>query len=440
MSMESEVLESIRPSAEETGRIFDTAERLKEVTLEYVRQHGIDVKVRFVGSFAKGTFLSDPDLDLFLLFPDDVPHETLESIGLKAGEDILHGERMYSEHPYTRGVFEGLDVDMVPCYNLETTEKLQTAVDRTPFHTDYVLSRMDGPMKDEVRLLKKFMKGIEAYGAEPNTRGFSGYCCELLIIAYGGFRQTIEAASGWREGATITIEKKGPSIMGPLVIYDPVDPKRNVASAIHIDTFATFITAAKAYLANPSRKFFFPADREPMCPEALRSCATSHESKLLTVSFKKPDINEDNLYAQIWKTQYAIGRKLNEFSFNVLRAVHEMGDEEVTIVFELERDRLSKTYKHQGPPVWVKTSDAFLSKWSGNEFGEPFIEDGAWNVIAERLYFTATEMVTDEISMAGIGREIDPLTLQVEDHEGTLAHTDPHLLTELLNPKHSWEI
>ncbi|MDR1954515.1 MAG: CCA tRNA nucleotidyltransferase, partial [Candidatus Methanoplasma sp.] len=256
MSLESEVLESIKPTPKEVEKINKAANGLKKQVEKYVNEHGIDVEVRFVGSYAKGTYLSDPDVDLFLLFPETVSSKELETIGLSVGEAIIKGVKMYAEHPYTRGTYNGVDVDLVPSYSLKTTDKLRSAVDRTPFHTQYILEKLKEEQKDEVRLLKKFMKGIGVYGAEPNTRGFSGYLCELLVLHYGSFLGVLEGASEWKEGTAISIDKKGPPIMGPLVVYDPVDQKRNVASAVHIDTMALFIVASKAYLSSPSEKFF----------------------------------------------------------------------------------------------------------------------------------------------------------------------------------------
>jgi len=110
------------------------------------------------------------------------------------------------------------------------------------------------------------------------------------------------------------------------------------------------------------------------------------------------------------------------------------------IAFEIERDVLSKTYKHVGPPVWVKAAESFLSKWKDNEFGPPFIEEGCWNVIVERMYFTAKEMLTDEAAISGIGRELNPNTMKVRDHVSSLENTDRGLLTELMDSKRSWEI
>ena len=61
-------------------------------------------------------------------------------------------------------------------------------------------------------------------------------------------------------------------------------------------------------------------------------------------------------------------------------------------------------------------------------------------MISERLYFTAQEMLTDEAAIAGIGREIDPKTMKVRDHDVSLKEIDSALLTELMDPVLSWEV
>ena len=440
MSIESEVIGIIKPSEEEVKRIHDAADSLMLEVQDYISRNNIDLVPTFVGSFSKGTYLSNPDLDLFLMFPESTPKEELVRIGLEMGEKIIDGKRMYAEHPYTTGIYHGVEVDMVPCYHITSTEKLLTPVDRSPFHTEYVLSKVDEHMCDEIRLMKRFMKGIGTYGAEPNARGFSGYLCELITIHYGGFIDALIAAAEWKEGVTIALEKRGAPMAAPIVLYDPVDPRRNVASAVHIDTLAEFIIACRSYLKNPAKEYFFPNERKPLPSDELKRRTEQHGTRLITVMFDKPEINEDNLHAQEWKTQTSIAKKLDAFSFNVLRAVHTVTDDRIITVFELERDVLSKTCKHIGPPVWVKSSESFLSKWKDNKYGSPFIEDGHWTVIADRLYFTAAEMLADEIEITGIGREIDPRTMKILDHDTTLDETDPVLLSELLDPKHRWEL
>ena len=439
MDLEQTVLGKIVPPPEEVASIQERADRLKSIVEEYIASHGIEVEARFAGSFSKGTFLSNPDLDLFLMFPDTVPEEDMKRIGLQAGEDILHGMRMFSDHPYTRGNFEGLDVDMVPCFRIDSTEHLKSAVDRTPFHTEFIMSHLDEAGKDQVRLLKKFMKGIGTYGAEQDARGFSGYLCELLVVRFGTFRGVLEAACHWRNGTMIAIKGMGPEITSPLVVYDPVDPRRNVASAVHLDTLSTFIVAANSYLAEPREEFFFPRKRGPLTADGLRGLTDRHGTRIVSAVFDRPDAIEDNLFSQLWKTQIAFAKKLDDFGFTVLRGVHEMDDGSMTVAFEVERDTLPRTFKHEGPPVWVNSA-SFLSKWKGSPFGDPFIEDGRWMVVSERQYVDAKDMLEHEASMAGIGKELDLGTMRVMDHEASLSGIDPLLLTELLDPRMPWEV
>ena len=439
MSIESDVLTVIRPSEEERAEIKRKAYSLEILVRDYILTHGIDAETKYVGSVAKGTYLTNPDLDLFIMYPEGKPRREMEKEVETMGKELIDGKKAYVDHPYSSGRFEGLDVDLVPCYHIADTLKLLTPVDRSPFHTEYVLSKVDEKMCDQIRLLKQFMKGIGAYGAEPDTRGFSGYLCELLTIYYGGFLDVLIAASEWKEGTVIVMEKRGPMINAPLVVYDPVDSKRNVASAVHIETFAEFIFACRSYLNCPKKEFFFPNVRKPFDRETIGKMASDHGTKLVTVTFDAPDINVDNLHSQIWKSQYALAKKLDSFSFNTLRAVHETIDGKVTFIFELERDVLSKTCKRIGPPVWSKNCEPFFLKWKDNPYGRPFIEDGRWTVIGERLHCTAVEMLYEEAAISGIGRDLDPETMEVRGHEDTIESSDAGLLTELLYPQHRWE-
>jgi tRNA nucleotidyltransferase (CCA-adding enzyme) len=441
--VELSVLGKIVPPQLMMERLDGIASRLVEKVQRYYDDLGVDVTVKLAGSYAKGTYLSDQDLDLFMLFPPSIPRKEMEDIGLKAGRDIIGGELVYSEHPYTTGHFEGVEVDMVPCYRLESTEDLRTAVDRTPFHTEYINSHLDLDQKDQVRLLKRFMKGIGAYGAEQDSRGFSGYICEVLVVRYGSFRNVLEAAVGWESGETIWVEEKGPHFKSALVIYDPVDRNRNAASSVHEDTLELFKRAAAAYLSDPCEKFFFPTPREPLAPEELEWICSRRGSRLASIAFYKPEgVVDDNLQGQLWRTQNALVKKFGEFDFRVLNAVHMMDDSRMYVAFELESDRLSDTFEHRGPPARVeKASHDFLEYWKGNPYGEPYQkDDGYWYVISPRQITVASEFLEKQTACSGIGANLDPDTKTVYDHVQTLYAMDAGLLTQLLDPKDPWEI
>jgi len=438
--VELSVLGEIVPSKESMERLDDIASRLMDKVRGYYREKGLDVICKYAGSYAKGSYLSDQDLDLFMMFPMDMDRRDVERIGLEAGKDLIGGELVYSEHPYTTGYFEGVEVDMVPCYHLQSTSQLKTSVDRTPFHTEYMNSHLSADQKDQVRLLKKFMKGIGTYGAEQDSRGFSGYMCEILIVKYGSFRDVLKAAVSWRLGEVIVVEEKGPDFDSALVVYDPVDSTRNAASSVHQDTLEMFKYAASEYLKEPDERFFLPNPRVPLQTEELEWICAKRKSRLVSITFDRPDVVEDCLQGQLWRTQNALEKKFKEFDFKVLRAVHRLEDYGMRIVFELETDILSETHKHRGPPVKVKgASDDFLGFWKDNPYGAPYQEGGYWYVESARHIRTATEFLEKQTSVAGIGRNIDPSTATVFDHFQTLATADAGLLTELLDPIPPWK-
>ena len=440
MTVEEDVLRKIVPTAEDRERIRSVADRLVKIIRKYMDAHGIVADLKLVGSYSKDTYLSNPDLDLFMMFPPGTSRETLTTVGLKIGEDVLHGVRMYAEHPYTSAVFEGVDVDLVPNIHVPDTKHLATAVDRTPFHTEYVRKAMKPGQNDQIRLLKKFMKGIGTYGAEPNARGFSGYLCELLVLRYGSFREVLTAASkNWEENTQLSLSDDHIRLEGALVFYDPVDGRRNVAAAVHVDTLGKFIAAAKAYLAEPSERFFFPRTLEHLSREQLTSICSNMDSRILSVRFDKPDTVDDNLYAQLWRTRYALEAKLNSNGFKVIRAVQKVDASGMEIMFLLERDRLPDSELRIGPAVWEPGVENFLNKWKSQAKIAPFLQDGKWCALVPRRYVSAKDMVLTEIQHAGVGKEIDISSMSVSEHDETLELGGRGLLTHLLDPRPPWE-
>ncbi|MEM3352639.1 MAG: nucleotidyltransferase domain-containing protein, partial [Saccharolobus sp.] len=184
--IEEKILELIKPDEKDKERINKAIEVIKE------RLKGLDFEIE--GSFAKGTWLKqDTDVDMFIFYPKEVGKDYLKRNALN---DIVERVKdlnyiiAYAEHPYVIVYVNDIEIDLVPALRVESGDKAITAVDRTPFHTLYINSHLDEKGKDEVRLLKRFMKGINVYGAEIKIQGFSGYVTELLIVYYGSFRKT----------------------------------------------------------------------------------------------------------------------------------------------------------------------------------------------------------------------------------------------------------
>jgi len=245
-TIRASILSRIKPKDPEKQKLSALSDRLISRINTICKDEGLNISAILVGSTARGTWLSgEHDLDIFIMFPPEVSRDHLEKNGLyvarKMAAKAQSSEERYAEHPYINAVFDGYEVDLVPAFGVASAAEIKSAVDRTPFHNKFVLSRIQG-MEDEVLLLKQFLKGCGVYGSELRTHGFSGYLVELLVIRYGSFMQVLEAAREWKPGTIIDIEKHA-SIAhdDPLVVVDPTDPARNVAAALSLDNLSIFI-------------------------------------------------------------------------------------------------------------------------------------------------------------------------------------------------------
>ncbi len=226
------------------------------------------VRALVAGSAARGTFLSDRlDVDLFLLFPPELSRDRLREEGLALGQAVLtHTETRYAEHPYLRGEFEGFRVDAVPGFSITDPSQPLSPVDRTPFHQEYLSGRETPEIVSQVRLAKQFLRTLGVYGSEAKTEGFSGYLVELLVLRFGSMRGLLRAARTWRLPVRLAEAGKEPPRLPAdvaLILADPVDPHRNVASALSRRNLALVILAAAAYLERPSERWFDPRPPGP---------------------------------------------------------------------------------------------------------------------------------------------------------------------------------
>ncbi len=438
--MESDVLKSIRPTAAQDRKVMGIVDELTEMAVSEAKKLKVHIEPMLVGSVAKGTHLKDPDIDLFMLFSESTTMEQLKDAGLEIGRRVLGGREHYAQHPYVRGTYKGFQVDLVPCYRIRDTRAKMSAVDRTPFHTEFVKKNLRKGMADEVRLLKRFMKGIESYGAEAKVQGFSGYLCELLVMRFGGFRAVLESAKEWKVGVAWELPGfPGNEFQEPLTFIDPVDSKRNVASAVAPETMLRFILASREYLADPSVKFFFPAERVAWDSAGIRKVAGKRIQNLLSVTFPKLDLIDDVVYPQLRKSLAAITALLERAEFEVEKtSIHVDG---VThLLIELVSMSLPKSRKHRGPPVNSENVNEFLAKWNTHGISPPYIESGRWYVMTEREFVRADALVKAKLESIPLGKDVmKQKSFEVESADGLLK--DKHLaaLTHHFDDRMPWQ-
>ncbi len=410
------ILGKITPTQADRAKITALAEELQRKVALACQEQGAKATVRVEGSVAKDTWLrEEPDVDIFMRLPTTLPRRSLGEISLKIARKATEGSKQverFAEHPYLEAFAGGVRLNIVPCYDVKRGEWL-SATDRTPFHTDYVKKRLNEGLRGEVRLLKRFLQGVNAYGAEIKTGGFSGYLCELLILHYKSFPETLRAFAGYTQRIAIDIEgyyagrEKELELLfsEPLVVVDPVDKGRNVASAVQPQKLYTLVGAARAFLKTPSTTFFYPPKTEALSAENLRSVLENRGASLIFLTLGKIETVPDVLWGQLYRTQRSL-RKLAELNdFKVLRDAVWSNEKTLNVfVFELEHQKLPNIKKHVGPPLERKAEcEKFLAKYADNEnvISGPYIEDSRWMVELPRKTTDAVALLREKLADGG---------------------------------------
>ncbi|RPJ51184.1 MAG: CCA tRNA nucleotidyltransferase, partial [Methanobacteriota archaeon] len=325
-----------------------------------------------------------------------------------AGEYGESCREMYAEHPYINATVRGVDVDLVPAYEVACATEIKSAVDRTPFHTRYITERIRD-LVDDVLLTKQFAKAGGVYGSDQMTEGFSGYLCELLVLHYGGFRPLLAAAADWRPRTVIDIERHGSRrFPEPLTVVDPVDPNRNVAAAVSLSRMFEFVELARGYRVRPSACFFEADEFYSLDRRTFAECLDRRGTALVALVFPTPPCIPEVLVPQLRKSHEAIRGLLERNGFLVNRSDSAMQTENCMLLFELLVDALPSVRRHVGPPLWSsENADKFMEKHGTDSFARPFIEDGLYIVEIPRRFTRAADLLADqEVLAMGLGRHV----------------------------------
>lgn len=310
------------PSKSEVQRLERVASKINSLLEEEFGKSEVKPEISLGGSYAKDTWLKgSADIDYFLLFPSDYPREKLEGEAIESCKNAVKKYRIemrFAEHPYVEAFVENVRVNLVPCYKVEKGN-WKSAADRSPYHTQYIRSKLTEELKLEARLLKKFVKSSRVYGAEVKIQGFSGYVCEVLTLKFGSFVLVLEGISNSKPGDVISLEdydkELAASFKSSFVILDPVDTTRNLGSAISSENAARLVIRARKFLAKPKISCFQERPqkkkKKPIEKELL--------SRTLVITFKNEKRSVDILWGQLKKSCKSLAAKLEDNGFTVLR-------------------------------------------------------------------------------------------------------------------------
>ncbi len=389
----AEVLKRIKPREEDYRKLRKVYEKVSALVSRCLSRLGKDFTVTLQGSVAKDTFLrGEVDIDVFVLFEPSQVDETwfrnvFTDVMLSCFEEEGYRAILeYATHPYVTAFIEGVEVNVVPAFRVDNPSRILSAVDRTPFHTEYVLRKLTDTQRDHVRVLKLFLKAWGIYGAEVKVQGFSGYLAELLIAAYGSFENLLRAAIQWRPYRTcIDIEKHYPNEReclkkfrdSVLVVVDPVDPKRNAAAAVSLRSFTIFKLISHLFMLKPSVQFFekeeheVPRDALQLMERRLRAVDSCLAYLVFRVTKPVPDV----VWGQLRRVERALINELKNLRFQVVYVDSWVDSSLARAIVVFEVAECSKEYElHQGPlgldldnatRFLLKNSDAYAGPWLG---------------------------------------------------------------------------
>tara|TARA_Y100000590_G_scaffold319172_1_gene361194 strand:+ start:236 stop:1582 length:1347 start_codon:yes stop_codon:yes gene_type:complete len=355
-------------------------------------KHKSVVSVHFGGSYAKETWTPEKiDIDIFVKFKKTTNEKEFEIIGKKIGFGSLKKFKpyvRYSEHPFVEADINGVGVNVVPCYDIKNGE-WKSAADRSTFHTEFMSANLTGPMKDDIRILKCFLKLNGMYGAEIAKQGFSGYVCESLVYYLGSFENVLKKMAKLQNNEMIGESPR--KFESPVVIIDPIDRNRNLGAAISIDNITNFVLIARSFLKKNSISYFKEKTNMKIPKELAKDT--------LVINFKYKKRSEDIIYGQIKRASSSIESQLNKEGFNVLRNDAIAYDEnKASLLFLFESLTISKNEVRSGPEVF---SSEFASKFININSKKSKLmwinKDGKLQSLQSRRYDNAKKYLSDLI-------------------------------------------
>jgi tRNA nucleotidyltransferase (CCA-adding enzyme) len=352
------IIEKVRRGVIPTKKLEQEKSRVATIAFDLVdrqvSKYPQIVQVEFGGSYAKGTWLPEKaDIDIFLKFKKTTPQKKFSEIAKKIGFAAMKKYKpyvRYSEHPYVEAHIKGTRVNVVPCYDVPKG-KWQSAADRSSFHTAFMLESLTGQMKNDVRLLKEFLKCNNVYGAEIAKQGFSGYVAEVLIWNFGSFEGVIKKIAKIKRSQIIGNASK--KFDTPIVIMDPIDDQRNLAAAISTENIGKFVLVCREFLKKPSASFF---KAKPSSKKVLKNS--------FVVKFNYKARSPDIIWGQIKRTASALSTQMEVEGFTVLRHMAFTDEKnEACLIFEFDSLDIPKDMVHEGPEFFSEAdSESFIAK------------------------------------------------------------------------------
>ncbi|MDG7001784.1 MAG: hypothetical protein JRN15_22030, partial [Nitrososphaerota archaeon] len=241
------------------------------------------------------------------------------------------------------------------------------------------------------------------------VQGFSGYVCEVLVMKYGSFENTLEGLAKLEPSEVLSLEEYdkdlAASFKSPAVILDPVDTTRNLGAAISARNVAKLVFQCRRFLEKPSLSFFREKSERGKPDKELLS-------RTLVVTFGTNWRSPDILWGQLKKSAVGIANKLESSGFHVLRyCVASDESSKSAILFLLQDVTIGDLHARKGPEYFRsdevknyngKNRKKALLTWIG--------EEGRVESVFQRQFTEASKMLHDlltkRLHSSGVSEEI----------------------------------
>ena len=403
-AIENQILEVIKVQWEQHEEIREILSILKEKILLDLNSLGYIGRVETQGSFVRKTYLSeDETFDLLLILHQSDKskvHQILDAILKRLKNDRVRKSPIsVTKHtgkiPYLRILVDGELVNLFVGFEVSPGEDPISIFDLIPQHTQYILTHMKEEDRNEVILLKKFVKTIGVYRNEIGAVGFNGYLCELLILFYGTFRGAIKGISKWKPRTIIDLKKKIEKIEDvdlltsemlfryyPLYVQDPLNPKDNVAADVSMDQFLSIVAAANTFLFKPSTSFFEDLLCEvPTYEEIVRKVFSSgREVAILAIerNFLETEVGWQKALA----IKSAFEAEISNNNYILERSKAFVSDEYYGLLISLMDANPQISIRRDGPEITSADSLEFLRRYGKHVdvVAGPYIDNGRWAI------------------------------------------------------------
>ncbi|MEM4034988.1 MAG: hypothetical protein QW257_03635, partial [Candidatus Micrarchaeaceae archaeon] len=142
---------------------------------------------------------------------------------------------------------------------------------------------------------------------------------------------------------------------------DPVDPNRNVAAPVSIDSLARFVLLSRQFLSKPSIKAFYGTGfSHRSALSEIRQFSSKAGIDCFLLVFKLPDKSEDVLWPQLRRVSEQIKQFVESYGFSISILAQAIQERSGLIMLCAQKQELvSRIVK--GPSVFMRdAANAFL--------------------------------------------------------------------------------